>query len=100
MTLLPHEYPDTSNMILEDDTPLGLCCTNILESLHYKTFALIIFIDKSLFHNASSTFMQQSPPLDSFINEKQQCLLTTVFYSGVEIPINAPYSSKIGTRNA
>ncbi len=50
MTLLPHEYPDTSNMILEDDTPL-----------------------------------------DSFINEKQQRLLTTVFYSGAEIPINAPF---------
>ncbi len=50
LTLLPHEYPDTSNMILEDDTPL-----------------------------------------DSFINEKQQRLLTTVFYSGAEIPINAPF---------
>nr|WP_293094587.1 Uma2 family endonuclease [Okeania sp. SIO2F4] len=50
MTLLPHEYPDTSNMILEDDTPL-----------------------------------------DSFINEKQQRLLTTVFYSGAEIPINVPF---------
>ncbi|NES01943.1 MAG: hypothetical protein F6K22_03315 [Okeania sp. SIO2F4] len=50
MTLLPHEYPDTSNMILEDDTPL-----------------------------------------DSFINEKQQRLLTTVFYSGAQIPINSPF---------
>ncbi len=50
LTLLPHEYPDTSNMILEDDTPL-----------------------------------------DSFINEKQQRLLTTVFYSGAEIPINVPF---------
>ncbi|MDY7004438.1 MAG: Uma2 family endonuclease [Cyanobacteriota bacterium] len=50
MTLLPHEYPDTSHMILEDDTPL-----------------------------------------DSFINEKQQRLLTTVFYSGAEIPINVPF---------
>ncbi len=50
LTLLPHEYPDTSNMILEDDTPL-----------------------------------------DSFINEKQQRLLTTVFYSGSEISINVPF---------
>ncbi|NER07632.1 MAG: hypothetical protein F6K17_36250, partial [Okeania sp. SIO3C4] len=49
MTLLPHEYPDTSNMILEDDTPLD------------------------------------------FLNEKQQRLLTTVFYSGAEIPINVPF---------
>ena len=50
MKLLPHEYPDTSKMILEDDTPL-----------------------------------------DSFINEKQQGLLTTVFYSGAKIPINVPF---------
>ncbi|NES65227.1 MAG: Uma2 family endonuclease [Okeania sp. SIO2D1] len=50
MKLLPHEYPDTSNMILEDNAPL-----------------------------------------DSFINEKQQRLLTTVFYSGAEIPINVPF---------
>ncbi|MCL2933746.1 MAG: Uma2 family endonuclease [Trichodesmium sp. MAG_R03] len=50
LTLPPHEYPDTTNMILEDDTPL-----------------------------------------DSFIDEKQQRLLTTVFYSGAEIPINVPF---------
>ncbi|RQH17696.1 Uma2 family endonuclease [Okeania hirsuta] len=50
LTLLPHEYPDTSNMILVDDAPL-----------------------------------------DSFINEKQQRLLTTVFYSGAEIPIDVPF---------
>ena len=50
LTVMPYEYPDTSNMILEDDTPL-----------------------------------------DSFINEKQQRLLTTVFYSGAEIPINVPF---------
>ncbi|MGB3514368.1 MAG: Uma2 family endonuclease [Microcoleaceae cyanobacterium] len=50
LTLLPHEYPDTTNMILEDDTPL-----------------------------------------DSFIDEKQQRILTTVFYSSAEIPINAPF---------
>ncbi|MEB3341089.1 Uma2 family endonuclease [Okeania sp.] len=50
LTVMPYEYPDTSNMILEDDTPL-----------------------------------------DSFINEKQQRLLTTVFYSGTEIPINVPF---------
>ncbi|NEP04290.1 MAG: Uma2 family endonuclease, partial [Okeania sp. SIO4D6] len=29
--------------------------------------------------------------LDSFINEKQQRLLTTVFYSGAKIPINVPF---------
>ncbi|MDY6806891.1 MAG: Uma2 family endonuclease [Cyanobacteriota bacterium] len=49
-TILAHEYPDTSNMILEDDEPL-----------------------------------------DSFINEKQQRLLTTVFYSGAELPIQKPF---------
>ncbi|MGB3512423.1 MAG: Uma2 family endonuclease [Microcoleaceae cyanobacterium] len=50
MILLPHEYPDTSKMILEDDTPL-----------------------------------------DSFINEKQQRLLTTVFSSSAETGINVPF---------
>ncbi|MDY6806890.1 MAG: Uma2 family endonuclease [Cyanobacteriota bacterium] len=50
LTILAHEYPDTSNMILEDDEPL-----------------------------------------DSFINEKQQRLLTTVFYSGAELPIQKPF---------
>jgi len=49
-TLLPHEYPDTSQMILED-----------------------------------------GEPLDSFINEKQQRLLTTVFYSGADTGINVPF---------
>ncbi|NEQ41793.1 MAG: Uma2 family endonuclease [Okeania sp. SIO3I5] len=49
-TAFLHGDPDTSHMILEDDTPL-----------------------------------------DSFINEKQQRLLTTVFYSGAEIPINVPF---------
>jgi hypothetical protein len=50
LTTLAHEYPDTSQMILEDDEPL-----------------------------------------DSFINEKQQRLLTTVFYSGAELPIQKPF---------
>lgn len=50
LTILAHEYPDTSNMILEDDEPL-----------------------------------------DSFINEKQQRLLTAVFYSGAELPIQKPF---------
>lgn len=49
-TLLPQEYPDISQMILEDDEPL-----------------------------------------DSFINEKQQRLLTTVFYSGADTGINVPF---------
>ncbi|MDY6806513.1 MAG: Uma2 family endonuclease [Cyanobacteriota bacterium] len=50
LTLLPHEYPDTSQMILEDDEPL-----------------------------------------DSFVNEKQQRLLTTVFYSGADTGIKVPF---------
>ena len=49
-TNLALEYPDTSNMILEDDEPL-----------------------------------------DSFINEKQQRLLTAVFYSGAKLPIEKPF---------
>jgi len=49
-TILALEYPDTSQMILEDDEPL-----------------------------------------DSFINEKQQRLLTAVFYSGAELPIQKPF---------
>ncbi|NEP79166.1 MAG: DUF3718 domain-containing protein [Okeania sp. SIO3C4] len=35
-----------------------LCCTNILKSLQCNTLSLIKFIDKSLFYNASKTFMQ------------------------------------------
>ncbi|NET15563.1 MAG: Uma2 family endonuclease [Okeania sp. SIO1H6] len=35
--------------------------------------------------------LEYDTPLDSFINEKQQRLLTTVFYSGAEIPINFPF---------
>ena len=50
MIFLDNEYPDISNIILEDETSL-----------------------------------------DSFFNEKQQRLLTTVFYSGAEIPINVPF---------
>ncbi|MDY6802796.1 MAG: Uma2 family endonuclease [Cyanobacteriota bacterium] len=49
-TIPPQEYPDISQMILEDDEPL-----------------------------------------DSFINEKQQRLLTTVFYSGADTGINVPF---------
>ena len=50
LTTLALEYPDTSQMILEDDEPL-----------------------------------------DSFINEKQQRLLTAVFYSGAKLPIEKPF---------
>ncbi len=50
LTLASHEYPDTSQMILEDDAPV-----------------------------------------DSFINEKQQRLLATVFYSGADTGIKVPF---------
>jgi Uma2 family endonuclease len=50
ITLASHEYPDTSQMILEDDAPV-----------------------------------------DSFINEKQQRLLATVFYSGADTDIKVPF---------
>jgi Uma2 family endonuclease len=50
ITLASHEYPDTSQMILEDDAPV-----------------------------------------DSFINEKQQRLLATVFYSGADTGIKVPF---------
>ncbi len=50
LTLASHEYPDTSQMTLEDDAPV-----------------------------------------DSFINEKQQRLLATVFYSGADTGIKVPF---------
>ncbi len=38
----------------------------------------------------SHMILEDDTPLDSFINEKQQRLLTTVFYSGAETGVNAP----------
>ncbi|MDY7005194.1 MAG: hypothetical protein SWX82_14975 [Cyanobacteriota bacterium] len=36
MTLLPHEYPDSSNMILEDDTPLDKKQQRLLTTVFYS----------------------------------------------------------------
>ena len=68
LTLLPHEETDTSNIILENDTRFPNGEPDI-----------------------SHMILEDDTPLDSFINEKQQRLLTTVFYSGAEIPINVPF---------
>ncbi|MEM1171769.1 MAG: Uma2 family endonuclease [Cyanobacteria bacterium P01_H01_bin.35] len=68
LTILPHGEPDTNNMILENETPFP----------HGDP-------------DTSHMILEDDTPLDSFINEKQQRLLTTVFYSGAEIPINVPF---------
>ncbi len=39
----------------------------------------------------SQMILEDDEPLDSFINEKQQRLLTTVFYSGANTGINVPF---------
>ena len=39
----------------------------------------------------SNMILEDDEPLDSFINEKQQRLLTTVFYSGADTGINVPF---------
>jgi len=39
----------------------------------------------------SQMILEDDEPLDSFINEKQQRLLTTVFYSGADTGINVPF---------
>ncbi len=57
LTTLALEYPDTSQMILEDHEPL-----------------------------------------DSFINEKQQRLLTAVFYSGAKLPSQKPFPRRCQRR--
>ena len=41
--------------------------------------------------DTSKMILEDDEPLDSFINEKQQRLLTTVFYSGAELPIQKPF---------
>ncbi len=41
--------------------------------------------------DTSQMILEDDEPLDSFINEKQQRLLTAVFYSGAELPIQKPF---------
>jgi len=41
--------------------------------------------------DTSKMILEDDEPLDSFINEKQQRLLTTVFYSGAELGIQEPF---------
>jgi len=47
-------------------------------------------LDPSQFPDISGLVLEDDTPLDSFINEKQQRLLTTVFYSGADTGITVP----------
>ncbi|MCL1473850.1 Uma2 family endonuclease [Argonema antarcticum] len=48
-------------------------------------------LDPSQFPDISGLVLEDDTPLDSFINEKQQRLLTTVFYSGADTGITVPF---------
>jgi len=51
----------------------------------------MIYLEPSEYPDTSQLIFQDDTPLDSFINEKQQRLLTTVFYSGANTGINVPF---------
>ncbi len=51
----------------------------------------MVYLDPSEYPDTSHLVFQDDTPLDSFINEKQQRLLTTVFYSGSDTGINVPF---------
>ncbi|MGE5656934.1 MAG: Uma2 family endonuclease [Actinomycetota bacterium] len=53
--------------------------------------AEIVTLDPSEIPDISNLVLEDNTPLDSFINEKQQRLLTTVFYSGAETGITVPF---------
>ncbi|HAT15210.1 MAG TPA: Uma2 family endonuclease [Microcoleaceae bacterium UBA11344] len=48
-------------------------------------------LDPSQLPDISNLVLEDDTPLDSFINEKQQRLLTTVFYSGGDTGITVPF---------
>ncbi|MCU0541168.1 MAG: Uma2 family endonuclease [Oscillatoriaceae cyanobacterium Prado104] len=48
-------------------------------------------LDPSQLPDISNLVLEDNTPLDSFINEKQQRLLTTVFYSGADTGITEPF---------
>ena len=50
-----------------------------------------LILDQSQFPDISGLVLEDDTPLDSFINEKQQRLLTTVFYSGADTGITVPF---------
>ena len=52
-----------------------------------ETFTLPLQEDPDI----SQMILEDDEPLDSFINEKQQRLLTSVFYSGADTGINVPF---------
>ncbi len=52
-----------------------------------ETFTLPLQEDPDI----SQMILEDDEPLDSFINEKQQRLLTAVFYSGADTGINVPF---------
>jgi len=50
-----------------------------------------LILDPSQFPDLSKLVLEDDTPLDSFINEKQQRLLTTVLYSGGDTGITVPF---------
>jgi Uma2 family endonuclease len=50
-----------------------------------------VYLDPSQLPDISQLVLEDETPLDSFINEKQQRLLTTVFYSGADTGITVPF---------
>jgi hypothetical protein len=48
-------------------------------------------LDPSQLPDISNLVLEDDTPLDSFINEKQQRLLTTVLYSGGDTGITVPF---------
>jgi len=50
-----------------------------------------LILDPSQYPDISNLVLEDNTPLDSFINEKQQRLLTTVFYSGADTGITVPF---------
>lgn len=51
----------------------------------------LLTLDLSQIPDISNLVLEDNTPLDSFINEKQQRLLTTVFYSGADTGIRVPF---------
>ncbi|MGL5058983.1 MAG: Uma2 family endonuclease [Microcoleus sp.] len=61
-----------------------------------------LILDPSQLPDISNLVLEDDTPLDSFINEKQQRLLTTVFYSGADTGITEPFivAANVGLFNS
>ncbi len=61
-----------------------------------------LILDASQLPDISGLVLEDNTPLDSFINEKQQRLLTTVFYSGADTGITGPFiaAANVGLFNS